>query len=223
MSVIYNKELTEYSACVHMLANQQQCKDIIQAFILVSIITRIVLNCTEEVFNKIIDNDKFTNIFDFPETEPFIQRLKEGLKHKNIGVLYFIIVFGLPENSYLNPIVATKGVQESIKKLGIDIEFITKSAINHIEKNTTKLIESSISSIVQIAESAKTNFKCIKISSPILEFDKLHLPKVILGDSTEVLIFNNKNNSLAELDLDKCFDELAEGESWVRRFSEGCI
>lgn len=223
MSVIYNKELTEYSACVHMLANQQQCKDIIQAFLLVSIITRIVLNCTEEVFNKIIDNDKLTNIFDFPETEPFFKRLKDGLKHKNIGVLYYIIVFGLPENSYLNPIAATKGVQESISKLGIDIEFITKSALGHIEKNTTKLMESSISSIVQIAESAKNNFNIVKTISPILEFDKLNLPKVILGDSTEVLIFNNQDNCLSQFDLDKCFNELAEGESWVHRFSEGCV
>ncbi|MFA5270655.1 MAG: hypothetical protein WC400_03570, partial [Patescibacteria group bacterium] len=61
------------------------------------------------------------------------------------------------------------------------------------------------------------------IISPILEFDKLNLPKVILGDSTEVLIFENSNNSLSTFDLDKCFDELAEGESWVHRFSEGCV
>jgi len=223
MSVIYNKELTEYSACVHMLANQQQCKDIIQAFFLVSIITRIVLNCTEEVFNKIIDNDKLTNTFDFPETEPFFTRLKDGLKHKNIGVLYYIIVFGLPDNSYLNEKFAISGLEKSLNNLGIDIDFIKQSAINHIEETSTKLMESNLSSIVQIAESAKNNFDTIDIILPILEFDKLNLPKVILGDSTEVLIFNNQDNSLSQFDLDKCFDELAEGESWVHRFSEGCV
>ncbi len=56
-----------------------------------------------------------------------------------------------------------------------------------------------------------------------LPFEELNIPKVFLGDSTEVLIFNNQNNSLSEFNLEKCFDELAEGESWVYRFSEGCV
>lgn len=223
MSLIYNKELTEYSACVHMLANQQQCSDIIQAFYLVSIITRIVLNCTEEVFDAIIDNDKLTNTFDFPETEPFFKRLKDGLKHRNIGVLYYIIVFGLPESSYLNKKSAISGLEQSLNKLEIDIDFIKQSAMKYIEENSKKLIMSNLSAIAQIAKAGKNNFDTIDIISPSLEFDKLNLPKVILGDSTEVLIFKNPNNSLSEFDLDKCFDELAEGESWVHRFSEGCV
>jgi len=223
MSLIYNKELTEYSACVHMLANQQQCKDIVQAFLLVSLITRVVLNCTEDVFDKIIQNDQLTNTFEFSKEEPFFKSLHNGLKHRNIGVLYYIIVSGLPEESYLSQETAIQGIQESINKLGIDIDFIKSTSNHYVEKNIEKLISSSISSIAEIADSAKSNFDIIDIMSPILELDRLNIPKVFLGDTTETLIFKNQDNKMAEFDLDICFNELSEGESWVHRFSEGCV
>ena len=223
MSIIYDKELTEYSACVHMLANQQQCKDILQSFLLVSIITRVVLNCTEDIFTKIITNNQLTNIFNIPETESIIKRLQDGLKYQNIGVLYYIIVFGLPEKSYLTEKTAIEGLKQSLKKLGITIDDIQSSATNYIENKITKLEQSSLSSITQIAKASKENFNKISITSSELIFHELNLPKVFLGDCTEILIFKNENNSLSEFNLDKCFNELAEGSSWVNRFSEACI
>ncbi len=223
MAIIYNKELTEYSACVHMLANQQQCTDIIQSFVLVSLITRVVLNCTEIVFDEIIKQNKLQELFNRAEDKPFLKRITDGLLHRNIGVLYYLLVFGLPEKSYLNPKTAVKGVEESINKLGINIEFIKESAIGYIDKNIQKLITSDIKSIVELASSAKENFDIIDIMSITLPFDKLNVPKVFLGDATETLIFNFKNNRLSEFNLEECFDELGEGESWINRFSEGCI
>ncbi len=223
ISVIYNKELTEYSACVHMLANQQECKDIIQSFILVSIITRVVLNCTEKVFDKILENNKFKDIFNISEEDSIFKRLKDGLLHRNIGILYYIIVFGLPDKSYLNLKTAIEGVEKSINNLGVNIEFIKESASHYINENIEKLYSSDIKSIVQLAHSAKKNFDIIDLTSTILPFDKLNIPKVILGDTTEVFIFNNQDNNLSEFDLDECFNELADGENWTNRFSEGCI
>lgn len=223
LSIIYNKELTEYSACVHMLANQQQCSDIIQAFRLVSIITRIVLNCSETVFNKIIEEDKFKNIFFISKDNPIYNRLKNGLIYKNIGVLYYLIVYGLPDNSFENSEEAIQGVKESINKLGISIDFIKESAIQYIDTNLSQLITSDIKSIAELAKSSKENFDTIDIISEALPFEKLNIPKVILGDSSETFIFDNKENSLSDFNLEICFDELSEGESWVRRFSEGCL
>ena len=182
-----------------------------------------VANANIDQISKIIDNNKLTNTFDYPETEPFFKRLKDGLKHRNIGVLYYIIVFGLPENSYLNEESAINGIENSLNKIGITIDFIKQSAIKYIEKNIDKLLTSDLTSIAQIANSIKDNFNTIDIISPILEFDKLNLPKVFLGDSTEVIIFNNPNNSLSEFNIDECFNELVEGISWVDRFSEGCV
>lgn len=223
LSIIYNKELTEYSACVHMLANQQQCTDIIQAFRLVSIITRIVLNCTEAVFDKLIEHDKFKNIFSITKENPTYKRVQDGLRYRNIGVLYYLIVYGLPDNSFENLDEAIQGVEESINNLGISIDFIKESAIQYIDNNLEQLISSDIKSIAQLANSAKENFDTIDIMSTSLPFDKLNIPKVFLGDCSETFIFNNEKNGLSEFDLEMCFDELSKGESWVKRFSEGCL
>jgi len=223
LSIIYNKELTEYSACVHMLANQQQCTDIIQAFRLVSIITRIVLNCTEDVFDKIIEHNKFKNMFSITEESIIYKRLKDGLRYRNIGVLYYLLVYGLPEDSFENSDEAIQGVKESINNLGISIDFIKESATQYIDSNIEQLISSDIKSIAKLANSAKENFDTIDIMSIALPFEKLNIPKVFLGDCSETLIIDNKNNSLSEFNLDVCFNELGEGESWVKRFSEGCV
>lgn len=114
MSFLYNKELTEYSACVHMLANQQQCKDVLQAFYLVLLLTKIVLNATESVFNKILELNIFKEIFQIKDEEStHYIRIKQGLIYKNMGMLYYLLVSGLPEKSYVNSALAIDGVSIS--------------------------------------------------------------------------------------------------------------
>lgn len=223
MAVLYDENLTEYSACVHLLSTMQKCTDIIQAFSLVSLITRVVLNCTEEVFDEIIKQNKVKDLFGRTEDINHLKSITDGLLYRNIGVLYYLVVFGLPEKSYLNSERAINGVASSISKLGIDIGFIKKSAITYIDNNIERLIKSDIKSISKLASSAKENFDIIDMMSITLPFDKLNIPKVFLGDGSERLIFPPENNALANFSLDECFDELSDGEEWVNRFSEGCI
>lgn len=223
LSFLYNKELTEYSACVHMLANQQQCTEVGQAFRLVSLVTRIVLNSTKEVFDKVLATNEIATIVDLPQDSRLLEGIKNGLKHRNVGILYFLIVSALPENSYKSKESAEAGVNTATSRLGLDLEFITTSASEHIKRAEKHISNSDIRSIVKIASAAKNNFQTIHLSSVEIPFDRLGIPKVMLGDLSEKFIFPTENNELSNFDIEECFNELSSGESWTKRFSEGCL
>lgn len=230
MSFLYHKELTEYSACVHMLANQQQCKDVLQAFYLVSLLTRIVLNTAESVFNKIIELNIFKEIFQIKDEEStHYIRIRQGLIYKNMGMLYYLLVSGLPEKSYVNPASSIEGVYISLSKLGLDIDFIKKSSSEEFSKKSDEILTTQIAPLKQLSIIAKENFNMIDIQKSSLPFDKLHLPKVILNDFdkddnlAEALIFPNEDNLLKDFNIDEFYSELKKGEEWVYRFSESCV
>lgn len=85
----------------------------------------------EAVFDKLIEHDKFKNIFSITKENPTYKRVQDGLRYRNIGVLYYLIVYGLPDNSFENLDEAIQGVEESINNLGISIDFIKESAIQY--------------------------------------------------------------------------------------------
>jgi len=229
LSFIYNKELTEYSACVHMVANHQGCTDVLNAFYLVKLITNVVLNASDKVFEKVLVKNKFKKIFDINEEHEQFIRLKEGLESKNIGVLYYLIVFGLPEYSYLNSKVARNAVSISLKKLGLSFQYVKDTAKKEFNKKYNEISKTSISQIKDLAKTSIKNFNSIDIENHILSFDNLDLPKVILNDFdenddiAESLIFTNDSNDLSTFNLNSCYEELKYGETWVTKFSESCI
>lgn len=229
MSFIYDKNLTEYSACVHMLANRQGCTDVLNAFYLVKLITNVVLNASDKVFEKILVKNKFKKIFDINEEHEQFIRLKEGLESKNIGVLYYLIVYGLPANSYLNPQVARNGVSTSLRQLGLSFQYVKDTAKKEFNKKYNEILKTSITPIKDLAKASIKNFNSIDIENHLLSFNNLDLPKVILDDFdendniAESLIFTNDSNNLATLNLNSCYEELKYGETWVTNFSESCI
>lgn len=229
LSFIYDKKLTEYSACVHMVANRQECTDILNAFYLVKLITNVVLNSSDKVFEKILTKDKFKKNFNINEEHEQFIRLKEGLESKNIGMLYYLIVYGLPAFSYLNPQVARNGVSTSLKKLGISYQYVKDTAKEEIVKKSNEILKTPISQIKDLTNASIKNFNIIDIEKHILPFDNLDLPKVVLNDFdennniAETLIFTNDNNELSTFNLDSCYEELRNGEKWVIKFSESCI
>jgi hypothetical protein len=223
MSLLYNKKVTEYSACVHMLANQQECKDAAKAFTLLAYITRIVLNSTDKVFERIIAENRVGEILGYPKHDQKLAPLKQGLKYRNLGVLYYLIVSALPKNSYSSENSVHAGVKAAVNKLGVDLDFIKQSASEHICNALEGISEISIGSIAKLAEAGKMNFDIVGVSIISLPFHSLSIPRVMLGDMSEAYVFPTKYNMLSDFDIEACFKELTNGESWVKRFSEGCV
>jgi hypothetical protein len=144
-------------------------------------------------------------------------------------MLYYLLVSGLPEKSYVNPASAIEGISSSLSKLGLDIDFIKQSSSEEFNKKCDEIETTQINPLKELSIIARKNFNMIDIQKPSLPFDKLHLPRVILGDFdkdgniAEVLIFPNEDNLLKDFNIDESYSELAKGVEWVYRFSESCM
>jgi len=50
---LYNSDIAEYSACVHLAANMLRTADIGSAFAVCAVLTRVCLNLTDEAFDAL--------------------------------------------------------------------------------------------------------------------------------------------------------------------------
>lgn len=220
---IYNKSITEYSVCVHLLANLQECTDILASFRLCGAICRLVLNCTDEVYDAVLSADIVDTILGFEKGNDTSDRIREGLQCRDLGVLYYMLCNALPPLSYENSDSIVAGIKSSIAALGYDISELEASRALKAESLVKELKASKIETIRELATAAELNYQKLDLLIDSLPFQDLNLPPALLGDSNSMHVFGSKNNSLEDFDIDDCFDELFKGQSWVTRFSEACI
>ncbi len=222
LNYIYNQNITEYSVCVHIIANHLQCEDIFVAFQVCSIITRIVLNLPKSLLNRIEESSQIHEILDIPEEYEFENRMRVGIKNQNLGILFFLICKALPKGTADSPEKMTDGVEMALSKICLSLDLIEKEANKEIEEIANELNDSNLKAIKLLSKSGADNFKKIPLTSTILNLSKLSLPTVYLGDGEEVSIFNNEKSLLKGASIEEIFDELTEGQEWVERFSEAC-
>lgn len=219
---IYNQNITEYSVCVHVLANHLQCKDLFVAFQICSIITRLVLNFPKSLLDIVAESTDIHDILRMPKDHEFEIRMKAGIKNHNLGVLYFLICNALPKNAAESRDSMIAAIDTALGKVNLSMERINKEANKEAVEISGRLKESKLKAIRILAETGKDNFNKISITSTNLNFSNLSLPAVYLGDGREVRIFKNEKNLLKEISIEDIFEELYEGQEWVERFSEAC-
>jgi len=219
---IYNQNITEYSVCVHILANHLQCEDLFIAFQAVSIITRLVLNFPKSLIDTFSKSEEIHNVLQIPKDHEFEIRMKSGLKNHDLGVLYYLICNALPKNTVDSRDKMIAGVEEALSKYNLSIEQVHSEAIKEIEGIVGELKESKLKAIQILSEVGKDNFVKIPARSANLDMSNLSLPAVYLGDGEEVVFFRNEESLLATVSIDDIFEELYEGQEWVERFSEAC-
>lgn len=222
LSYIYNQNITEYSVCVHILANHLQCKDLFAAFQICSIITRLVLNFPKSLIKTVLNSAKIHDILDIPEGHAFEDRMQLGIRSHNLGILYYLICSALPKDSAERKSKVIPGIERSLSKLGLSLELISNEARKEIDEIGQELNGSKLGAINALSRSGVDNFKKIPFSSTNLDFSKLSLPSVYLGDGVEVRIFGNEESVLNNVGIEEIFNELHEGQEWVERFSEAC-
>jgi hypothetical protein len=221
MSYIYNQNITEYSVCVHMVANHLLCSDLFIAFQICSAITRIVLNFPEVLLRNVLES-KIFQILNIPEGHDFEISIKAGVENHNLGVLYFLICSALPKNTAESHKNMLAGIDVALEKLGLTLKQIEMEAGIEINRIAKSIENSRFKSIRSLSKAGLDNFKKISMNASGLNFSKLSLPSVYLGDQKEVFFFKNNENILRDINLDEVFEELYEGQEWVERFSEAC-
>jgi hypothetical protein len=220
---IYNPEITEYSVCAHIVANQQHCSDVLAAYQLCAIIIRSLLNFPEQTIIWLADNCPIGDLLKISEDSSFVKAIRNGLKNGDLGILYYLVCISLPEQSHVSKQAAIDGVVEAFKNLGIDFGVLHTQAKARASELCVNILNTAIQPISQIARAGQENFFRISESDPMLNFSNLNLPPVLLGDSSISHVFGSDSNLLKDFDFDACFDELATGQSWVERFAEACV
>lgn len=222
LNYIYNQNITEYSVCVHILANHLQCKDLFVAFQVCSIITRLVLNFPKSLIRTVLDSAKIHDILEIPNGHEFEGRMHLGIRSHNLGILYYLICSALPKDTAESKSKMIPGIEKALSKLGLSLELMSNEAWKEVDEIGQALDGSKLSVIKVLSQSGVDNFKKIPFASTNLNFSKLSLPSVYLGDGVEVRIFDNEENLLNNVSIEEIFNELHEGQKWVERFSEAC-
>lgn len=224
LSYLYNREITEYSVCLHLLANQLGSKDAAYAYPLCGALTRLVLNFSKNSFFALKKRCQIHKILNVKKDEEFVIRIREGLANYDIGILFYLICRALPANlNYYDHSNIDVGIDTALNALGIAREELLRDALAERDKIVSNVIKSPIKPLSILCRAGADNFGRIGISDPHLKLGSLNLPPVLLGDSTEALIFPSPKNSLGNFDIDQCFDELFSGQLWVENFTEACL
>lgn len=222
LDFIYNKNITEYSVCVHIVANHLQCKDIFVAFQICSIITRLVLNFPRSLLETILDDTEICDVLGESKDEDLENRIKAGIKNNNLGILYYLICKALPNDTAESQTKMIGGVDIALRKIGLSLDLISKEANAEVEEIAGELNKSKLNAIKILSKSGAYNFAKIPLNSMHFNLPELSLPSVYLGDGVEVSIFMNENSLFKNIGIEEIFNELSEGQEWVERFSEAC-
>jgi hypothetical protein len=220
---LYSRELTEYSVCVHSLANKINCADAGLAFSMCARITRATLNFPITLFQKLADHCPIPAVLGVSSEHEFVGAIRDGLRHHDLGVIYYLLCNALPANVVESEEKFKEGLDIALVALGVEIEEFTLAVQAEGKQLIDMLFASPIENVKILAIAGYENFKRIHHFQERLDFSELNVPPVLLGDDAVVTLFGQETNTLRAFDLEASFFELDDGMSWVNRFSEACL
>lgn len=219
---IYHPGLTEYSVCAHLVANRQGSTDAFATFALCAILCRLTMNFPLSGYMKLAQELDFSMLLGI-RNHPFVERLKAGLKYGDMGVLFYLLSNALPKDAHSSTDKIMKSVDALLQNIGIDRKWLKNEITDELTVNSNALQESKLGFVRTLADAGCQNFHALDNEDPWIDFDKLQLPPVFLGDMKTVPFFESGPNKLSKIDLEIAYDEMVSGQLWMERFAEACV
>lgn len=223
LEYLYNHRITEYSACAHIIANQQQCTDILRAYYFGGRLSRLVLNVSIKSFEEMANIGCLASLFNVSPEHDYVQRVRRGLLRGDAGMLYYVLCTAMPEDSFLSDEAAAAGIEAALARVGTSLGRIKQLALEEVKEIAAILRESPNSVLRRLSGAGEKNFEQLTHMSEILRFHELHLPQVLFGDYQSRTTFGCEGNLLEDLDLHTCFNELNPLEQAIHNFVEACV
>ncbi len=226
LSYIYNPEITEYSACFHLLANFQNEKDIGICARAVGILCRIVLNAPGIAFKTASVNIKaYSEKIGLPQANLEVERVKSALERQNRGALFFLVAVLLPMGALKSNAHFFSCLEVTLKSIGLSFEKLKRGAYQEAEDMWKELSSSKLQSIKSLADCGYENFK--KVFPAALEYslEQLSLPPALHGDDNMTpYMFNvSERNTLRAFDLENAYEEIVDCQLKAENFAEACL
>lgn len=224
MQYLYDPDITEYSVCVHLIANSLNLTDPVTAFRIGSILAGIILNIPTGYFSTIAASCPIEDILEVPSDHQSISYFRNGLLSCDYGALFYLLCLSLPKGNYTSNQSILFLVDTAIERVGINVQVAKSEADLEANEIYQKLKNTSMNVILQLTEAGYANYKNFSHIRLNLPFEQLNLPPVLLSDSNSLTIFSNPNNQLSTFDIDSAFSQLYDyGQAWVERFAEACV
>lgn len=220
---LYDHRITEYSVCAHLIANYQQCSDVIRGYSLAGVVSRLVLNIAPASFALIAQQADPAELLSAPHDHEFVQRIREGLRAADHGVLYFLLCRAMPPLSYETDAAIQAGVERALTMLGITLSQVRDHSRAEVERLLQSIDNSPSVILRQLAHAGVQNHQRIAPLQTWLRFEELHLPPVLFGDMSAHMTYGRSDNLLVNLDPDACFDDLYSLASAVNNFADACV
>lgn len=225
MDYIYHKDLTEYSVCAHLFANQQACTDVAAAYASVALLARWALNMPSAAIPTLSEQlgRVLKEVLGWDTTSEATALIRDGIDAHDVGTIFYVLVCCLPAGSHSSRGALIAGLGEAIGRFGLDELTIRDLAEVEATQTAEALSHSPLESVKALAAAGLLNFRSISWRRSELSMPTLHLPKVVLGDLSLAHPFQNRDNALLRYDVEGSYDELVKGQIWIEKFAEACF
>lgn len=224
MDYIYNKEITEYSVCFHLLANVVGSSDLGVTSRAVGLLVRIILNMPDVAFVTAGKGvSAFADKIKIPYDSLEVVRLKQSLEQRNHGAMFFLLVVLLGQGG-LNSLTKFRlSLNAALKSIGLSSEKLRRAAVEEVSGAVKSLRNSKSSSLRAMADASLKNFNSIYPNNLHYPLSSLSLPSAVLGDLSVYSFQGAQDNLLKDYDIDQAYGELLEGQDKAEVFAEGCV
>lgn len=223
---LYDARLTDYSVCAHLVANQLGCKDFLLVARIIATLTRIVLNTPPSVFDDIQRNIENTPYFlrmtKSEETIKIKKRIRNALKFRDIGSLFFLIAQCMPDMPNL-PNEFQNFISQTLVRSGFNRDWVEKSKAH--ANQLFRTVESfEIPHLTKLASCGMKNYMTLLNSGHQIDFNKMHLPSCYIARDTEIISISDfKENELADINIINMYELGGETELWVGKVESACL
>lgn len=221
LKFMYNPNLTEYTACAHLVANALGYSDILQSYTFCERISTLVLNLTEDHFDKIKLSALAIRQLELNTDRDFEKSMYDALKNRDRGFVFLLICLMIKKSKQSGDVELM--LRKALSEFGLDYFQVIIEARRYVELAADKLKSSPYELLSKLSFSALKNFdQKVGAKNGMYDFSRFDLPPVMFGDAEIRNVCPGQENSLKDFDVSNSYIELIKGQQWVERFSEAC-
>ena len=222
---LYNPKLTEYSVCAHLVANHFNQSEATLAFWAASIIAKIALNASLDVFNIILKNIRvFFDAVGLRYSDVEAKAIRRALGNYDVGALFYVICLLMDKGALKTPASFGASMVITMARLGVHYERdYERTALQEAQGIFAEIKENSFDTIVRVASAGFENLNTMIGGFGMLKLSQMHLPPVLLGDSKQHEFHPVDSNMLKGVELEASYYEMCEGQERMQNFGDACI
>lgn len=223
MAYLYDRDLTEYSVCAHLLANYQNCRDALSTFMLSGAIARWVLNAPDRAYAHVAARAPLGRLLGVIDSDPFVTTFRDGIQSGDLGAMYFAMIAALPADAWKQATNTQPVMDAAMATLTLSPATVADWRTREVDAVAAELSRSPSRAIRRLAASGVRNMAQLTPYMVALPFAQLDLPQALLGDFRYRHVLGNSSLSMATVDPEEAFHELHSLERHVTNFAEACV